>query len=254
MPIKNFRNYFSGLSGIELPIPKYQFPEKYQNSSRLTYYSSLFNSIEINRSFYKIPLHRTVERWALSVGEDFRFTFKLSKDITHIKNLIFEITQIENFLEAISHIGAKKGCILVQFPPRLSDENIFHFDELLRTMKIFPKLDGWRLAVEFRNKSWYHDAVYDILKTNDATLVIHDIPTSATPLANTSSQVVYVRFHGPTGNYRGSYTDAFLMEYAGYVTGWLTEGKIVYLYFNNTAGDAFNNLSTLNRYVLRVED
>ena len=60
---------------------------------------------------------------------------------------------------------------------------------------------------------------------------------------------IYVRFHGPTGNYRGSYSDDVLSEYAGYIMDWVDEGKIVYVYFNNTAGDAFNNLQTLNNLV-----
>ena len=57
---------------------------------------------------------------------------------------------------------------------------------------------------------------------------------------------MYVRFHGPTGNYRESYVDDFLYEYASYINEWIEEGKTVYVYFNNTMGDAFNNLKYLN--------
>src|SRR5688500_11363100 len=97
--------FFSGLSGIELPVPKYQFPSEYQTTSRLTYYSSFFNTIEINSSFYKIPMNRTVQRWASSVEQNFKFTFKLFGEITHVKNLNFDVFHIERFIHAINNVG-----------------------------------------------------------------------------------------------------------------------------------------------------
>lgn len=247
MPQQNIPHFFSGLSGLELPLAKYQFPLEYQKTSRLTYYSTFFNSIEINSSFYKIPMQATVARWASSVHENFKFTFKLFKEITHVKNLNFDTSLIERFMKTISFIGDKKGCLLVQFPPSLKNENIHQLDSLLKLIKMSDPNTSWNIAVEFRNKGWYNEDVYDILRSNNSALVIHDIPASATPLTNTSTDFIYVRFHGPTGNYRGSYTDAFLTEYAEYIKYWLTEGKKIYVYFNNTVGDAFSNLTTLNR-------
>jgi uncharacterized protein YecE (DUF72 family) len=116
---KNAISYFSGLSGLQLPIPKYLFPEPHQASSRLSYYATFFNSIEINSSFYKIPKTTTVARWAMQVPDDFRFTFKLFKDITHVKNLKFDPALVKQFIETISAVGDKKGCLLIQFPPSL---------------------------------------------------------------------------------------------------------------------------------------
>jgi len=246
---QNPPNFFSGLSGLELPIPKYKFPVEYQKASRLTYYATIFNSLEVNRSFYKIPLQRTVTKWASSVGEDFKFTFKLFKEITHQKNLKFDGFHIEQFMDAVAHTGAKKGCILVQFPPSLKNENIEQLDNLLRSIKNIDAENSWKVAVEFRNKGWYNDDVYNVLSTHHTSLVIHDIPASATPLMSYSSDVIYVRFHGPTGNYRGTYPDAFLNEYAEYIKDWLAERKTVYVYFNNTMGDAFQNLRTLKSFV-----
>jgi uncharacterized protein YecE (DUF72 family) len=60
---------------------------------------------------------------------------------------------------------------------------------------------------------------------------------------------MYLRFHGPGGNYRGSYSDDILSEYASYIMEWRAEGKTVFVYFNNTMGDAYNNLVTLNKFV-----
>jgi uncharacterized protein YecE (DUF72 family) len=247
---QNPPNFFSGLSGLALPIPKYKFPLEYQKTSHLTYYATMFNSLEVNRSFYKIPLQRTVTKWASSVSKDFKFTFKLFKDITHQKNLKFDSFHLEQFMEAVSHTDPKKGCILVQFPPSLKNENLQQLDNLLRSIKIIDRENTWKVAVEFRNKGWYNDDVYNVLDTHHASLVIHDIPASATPLIAFLSNVIYIRFHGPTGNYRGTYTDAFLNEYAEYIKTWLDEGKTVYVYFNNTIGDAFHNLRTLKRFVL----
>lgn len=243
-------NFFSGLSGIVLPIPKYQFPIEYQKTSRLTYYATFFNSIEVNNSFYRIPQKATLQRWNMSVAENFKFTFKLFKEITHVKNLDFDNNYIQQFIESINWIGDKKGCILVQFPPSLENQHIYQLEHILMSLENVCRLSPWSIAVEFRNSSWYNDDVYAVLNTYNATLVRHDIRKSATPLINLSAKNIYVRFHGPTGNYRGSYPDAFLQEYASYIKEWLSDEKIVYVYFNNTAGDAFNNLMTMNKFVL----
>lgn len=63
-----------------------------------------------------------------------------------------------------------------------------------------------------------------------------------------------LRFHGPDGNYRGTYTDDFLYENAGYIRDWISEGKQVYVYFNNTMGEAVSNLQSLNRYVMNADN
>jgi uncharacterized protein YecE (DUF72 family) len=103
--------------------------------------------------------------------------------------------------------------------------------------------------VEFRSKGWYNEEVYDLLNFFKYAVVIHDMPAAATPPDYAQSDIIYIRFHGPTGNYRGSYSDDFLAEYAEYIRGWLQDGRTVYVYFNNTAGDAFNNLVRLNSFV-----
>lgn len=239
--------FFSGLSGLQLDVPKYLYPESFKNSSRLTYYSSLFNSIEINSSFYKIPQQATVAKWTASVPSDFRFTFKLYKEITHSKAVSFNKNFLDQFLKAVGAVKEKSGCLLIQFPPGIGNEYLLKLDNLLRYIKEIQSLD-WKIAVEFRNKSWYNEETYYLLKLFDVCLVVHDIPKSATPLVNQETDFVYIRFHGPAGNYRDSYSEEFLNEYAGYVNEWLEEGKTVFMYFNNTMGDAFNNLKTLHRF------
>jgi len=140
--------------------------------------------------------------------------------------------------------------LLIQFPPSLGKENLDQLSKLLRCIKGEDTENVWNVAIEFRNKSWYHEHVYDLLDFYKTAIVIHDIPASTTPMINSKTGFVYIRFHGPTGNYRDSYSEDFLSEYAGYIKAWMEENKTVYVYFNNTMGEALNNLNTLNKLML----
>jgi uncharacterized protein YecE (DUF72 family) len=242
--------FYSGLSGLQLPVPKYLYPPQHQDSSRLTYYSTFFNSIEINSTFYKLPLPKTISKWTSLVHEDFKFTFKLWQEITHVKELAFKESDVESFFRVISPTANKKGCILIQFPPSLGKAHIMQLGVLLRCIQQFNVNNEWRIAVEFRNKSWYHQDVYELLQSFNAAIVIQDIPKSSTPMISHVSDFIYLRFHGPTGNYRESYSDDFLSEYSTYIREWMEEGKTVYVYFNNTMGDAFKNLQNLNQNMI----
>ena len=85
-------NWYCGTSGLVLPVPnKLAYPEEYRERSRLYYYSTLFNTLEVNSSFYKLPMKRTVERWSSDVSGNFKFTYKLSKEVTHCRDLLFDI-------------------------------------------------------------------------------------------------------------------------------------------------------------------
>jgi uncharacterized protein YecE (DUF72 family) len=240
--------FYAGLSGIQLPIPKYLYPPPFETSPRLTYYASLFNSIEINSSFYKLPRSVTVEKWLSQVPDNFAFTFKLWKQITHNPFLNFEPSDIKLFFDAIAPAHRKKGCILIQFPPSCGIENKIQLRHLLRCIKE-ANLHLWDIAIEFRNSSWYESEIFQLLDMHNTTLVIHDIPKSAPPLIDLSCDFVYIRFHGPTGNYRGSYANEFLSEYAMYVRDWLGDNKKMYIYFNNTIGDAYHNLRRLKQEI-----
>lgn len=239
--------FYSGLSGLQLPIPKYLFPPPYEFASRLTYYATLFNSIEFNSSFYKVPQSTTVAKWAESVPDHFKFTFKLWKEITHAKGFNFKEEDVAKYFQSVNSVQNKKGCLLIQLPPSFGYEYMGQLKNLLNYIREC-NTNNWRVAIEFRNKSWYNVITFNLLNVYKAALVIHDIPKSATPLINHQSEFIYVRFHGPTGNYRESYSEDFLKEYAEVVNEWLTEGKEVFVYFNNTMGDAISNLKALNEY------
>src|ERR1700712_5998440 len=104
MTINLGSGFYSGTSGLVLSIPKRSFPAGFENKSRLNYYASIFNSIEVNSSFYKVPMVTTVKKWADDVPPGFQFTFKLWKGITHNKTLVYDPDDIEHFIETINHI------------------------------------------------------------------------------------------------------------------------------------------------------
>ncbi|TSD63299.1 DUF72 domain-containing protein [Inquilinus sp. KBS0705] len=248
-PIK----FYSGTSGLVLPVPNKQlYPPEYQEKSRLCYYASLFNSIEVNSSFYKIPQAKTVNKWALDVPEGFKFTYKLWRDITHNKELQFNPADVDRFMQVINAAGDKKGSLLIQLPPGTGIATRMQLQKLLETIRQADVENSWDVAVEFRNKSWYADDIYRLLDDYNAVMVIQDMPKSITPIIDQEADFVYLRFHGPNGGYRGSYTDAFLYEYAQYIIDYIHDGKTVYAYFNNTMGDAINNLITLNDFIIQT--
>jgi uncharacterized protein YecE (DUF72 family) len=78
-------------------------------------------------------------------------------------------------------------------------------------------------------------------------LVFHDIAASRSPMHNQHSDLIYLRFHGPNGDYKGSYTNEFLQDHVEKINEWTSEGKDVYIYFNNTAGSALQNAQLLQK-------
>src|SRR5688572_22201298 len=137
---------YYGTSGIVVPGKKQDFPESYRDKSRLHFYSSYCNSIEINSSFYKIPLKSTFEKWSADVPDEFRFTVKLLRDITHAKNLNFEPEKITAFLKAAEGIGDKKGCLLVQFPGKINVDYYSQIEDIL--LRVKDQAKGWQIALE----------------------------------------------------------------------------------------------------------
>lgn len=235
---------------MALPVPnKTLYPKEFQSGSRLNYYSHLFNSIEINSSFYKIPMARTVANWAAEVPDNFRFTYKLWRDITHVKDLLFKDDDVHRFMQVINTVADKKGCLLVQFPPKLDLSAEKRVERLLVKIREADPNYEWKVFLEFRRMDWYKEDVHQMLDSYKAAFVLHDKAGSQSEFIEQDGNDVYLRFHGPGGNYRGSYSDDFLFEYSQYIRSWLTDGKCVYTYFNNTMGDAVKNLSVLNSFV-----
>jgi uncharacterized protein YecE (DUF72 family) len=246
----NKGEYYSGTSGLLLPVPNKEFfPEAFKTKSRLCYYGSLYNSIEINSSFYKVPMASTVARWATEVPDDFKFTFKLWREITHSKSLKFNLEAVDDFMRRISAVGDKKGCLLVQFPGSIRPVHLPLVERLLGSVRKSDPDVEWKVAVEFRHQSWYQQDTFDLMDRYGMALVLHDKLSEGGAVIENQTDFVYVRFHGPSGDYKGSYEKSFLYEYASYINEWLEEGKQVYTYFNNTIGNALKNMESLRSFL-----
>jgi uncharacterized protein YecE (DUF72 family) len=243
--------FFAGTSGLLLPVPnKAAFPEAYRNGTRLTYYGSLFNSIEINSSFYKIPRQKTLEHWTTETPDNFRFTLKLWRGITHETGLSFHQKDINAFMQAASGIGRKKGCLLVQLPPAAKVDNTPQLQTLLTQLRIRDPERTWPIAVEFRHPGWHTNKTRELLRHHGAGIVLQDMPASSSWHEPGEGNLVYLRYHGPAGDYKGGYDDARLARDAGNIQRWLSEKKTVYVYFNNTIGDALIDLQRLRERTL----
>jgi uncharacterized protein YecE (DUF72 family) len=245
---QNSKQFFFGTSGLVVPIPQSQYPTDFEGKSRLCYYSSLFNSLEVNSSFYKHPRPVTVEKWASETGDQFRFTFKIPNTISHAKELKFDPKEVGVFLSIMGKVGSKKGCLLIQLPPALTIDATPQLSNLLDVIKQNHIGQSWRIAVEFRHTSWYVKETVDLLGQHQACTVIHDLPKSKTPIP-IDEPFSYLRFHGEGGRYRGSYSRTELQPYAELIKKSLAAGQPVYCYFNNTMGDAFANAKTLEALV-----
>ena len=236
-----------GTSGIVVPGTKLTFPDEFQTGSRLHYYGSLFNTLEINSSFYKIPQAKTFAKWAIEVPNDFRFTVKCWRGITHAKQLNFSMADIDLFMTAIASLGEKAGCLLIQFPASIRFQHIQKVEKILARITEKNSNEQWKLAVELRHTSWYCDAAYTMFQKYSAAVVMHDMPGSVTPSEAPISNLIYRRFHGPTGNYNGSYSDDLIHSYAEEINNWRNTINNIYIYFNNTMGSALQNAQLLQK-------
>lgn len=241
---------YIGTSNGHLPGNKATFPHEYQSKPRLHYYSTLLNSIEVNSCFYKTPLRSTYEKWEKEVPEEFKFTLKLGKDITHAPDLKGDQNCMNHFLLAATGIRNKQGCLLIQFPGKISIEHFTQVEEILIYLRVLDPEQKWKKAIEFRNDSWYIGETTELLNEYNCTMVTHDFPKGKIASSITKANFEYWRFHGPTGNYRDSYSDQFLQEKAEMVKELTGSGKDVYVYFNNTAGNAFENARYLQSLLI----
>jgi uncharacterized protein YecE (DUF72 family) len=104
--------------------------------------------------------------------------------------------------------------------------------------------------MEFRSQGWYQEAIYALMRRYNVALCVHDMARKGSPLV-TTADFGYVRFHGTTGQYAGSYSDAQLREWAQRIRGPGPDLKAVYIYFNNDiGGHAVSNARTLTQLLM----
>lgn len=206
----------------------------------LDYYATCFSTVEINNSFYKLPTKKNLCRWTDTVTEDFIFSVKASRYITHMKKLKDPGQSLSGFIKVIDILGDRAGVVLFQLPPRWHKNT-----ERLKTfLSALPQ--HIRYAFEFRDPSWFDDAVYDMLAVHNAAFCIYDLKGNLSPRPVTTD-FVYVRLHGPSESaYQGSYSKRQLTYWAEKCRQWSDESKDIYCYFDNDQkGFAAKNALTL---------
>jgi uncharacterized protein YecE (DUF72 family) len=192
------------------------------------HYTTLFDTVELNNTFYRLPPPETVESWAAQAPPGFLYALKLGQFGSHRMKLRDAASWLPNHLDRAMRLGPALGPTLVQLPPRWK-RNAERLDEFLA---VAPKTMRW--AVELRDPSWVHDDVLSVLRRHDAALCIHDlVPDHPWEL---TTDWTYVRFHGPKAlekKYWGRYGARRLTPIAARLQRWLDEGHDVYAYFNN---------------------
>ncbi len=214
------------------------YPDSIDSGGMLEYYSRTFQTTEINNTFYQLPKKETLDQWRETVSDGFLFSVKASRYITHMKKLKDPASSIERFFTALTPLGDHLGPILFQLPPNWHC-NLDRLEQFLETLP-----DGYRYAFEFRDTSWFNDAVYELLGEYDAAFVIYELGDLESPVTITG-ELIYIRLHGPEVKYEGKYDRGTLEEWAQQLRNWRDEHE-VYLYFDNDQqGYAPMNAQTL---------
>ena len=204
------------------------YPQDLPAKRWFEHYATLFDTVEINNSFYRLPTEAAAEGWAAQAPPGFTYALKLGQFGSHRMKLKDAASWLPNHLDRVARLGASAGPTLVQLPPRWK-RNAERLDEFLA---VAPKTRRW--AVELREPSWLHEEVYDVLRRHGAALCIHDL-LAGHPWERTTDWT-YVRFHGPHAlehKYQGRYGPDGLYWMSERLAEWLAEGCDVYAYFNN---------------------
>ncbi len=216
------------------------YPQGLPRTKWLEFYNQHFSTVELNSSFYHMPSEKAFTTWRQKSSDNFVYAVKVSRLITHLKRLRNIAEPLENFLQRAQILGAKLGPLLYQLPPnmRRNDAVLEDFLNLLP-----PQLCH---VFEFRNESWFDEAVFDLLRKHNAGFCIYDAPGFTTPLVATAS-FAYLRFHGSEYLYGSCYSDPELKEWAKRI-GQLGQGLTsIYIYFNNdTEAFAVKNAKRLS--------
>lgn len=165
-----------GTSGYNYPEWKGSFyPQTMSAARMLPYYARQLSSVEINYTFYRMPNEKTIEGWIQATPENFRFTLKAPRRITHDARLKDCAQSVQHFVEIAGRLGPRLGALLFQLPPGFR-KDLPVLDAFLDTLP-----DGTRGAFEFRHGSWLDDEVYARLRAKNLALCVADSENFWTP-------------------------------------------------------------------------
>jgi uncharacterized protein YecE (DUF72 family) len=193
------------------------------------HYAHVFDTVEINNSFYRWPEAATFERWCQQAPPRFVYAVKASRFLTHMKKLKDPVEPVARTFDHAGHLGRHLGPVLYQLPPRWG-VNLDRFRGFLASLP-----PGRQHAVEFREPTWYSDTVFDLLRAYRVALCLHDMHGSASGRL-VVGPFIYVRFHFGTQRYGGRYEDDRLDDWASWLAGQARDGLPVFAYFNNDVG------------------
>jgi uncharacterized protein YecE (DUF72 family) len=225
-------NVFLGTSGWSYKEWEGPFYEK-SEKRKLRAYSHVFKTVEIDSTFYRVPSKGTVMGWLKYSPQDFVFTAKLPKTVTHdgMLGLKSDVAkELEGFLEVMRplQLGGKLGCLLIQLPPKydFNPENLEGFFGLLDPM--------FRYAVEFRHLSWMRDETWSLLRKHDVAYAVVDEPLLP-PEVHLTTDFSYFRWHGKGKNpwFDYHYSKEELEPWVPKLKETACQVKKVYGYFNN---------------------
>ena len=194
----------------------------------LEHYATLFDTVEVNSTFYRLPNRDAVAAWVEQTPDDFVFAIKASRYLTHVKRLRALGACIRRFAERIEPLAstAKMGPLLWQLP-----ENFHRDDERLESA-LAELPDRWRHCFEFRHPSWFAPEVMALLRRNRAALVIGDHPERRFQRLERTTDWTYVRLHYGARGRRGNYSRTELEAWKRRLAAWRRDTE-VFVYANN---------------------
>jgi len=217
------------------------YPRGLKQSEWIGYYAEHLRSVEINATFYRLPQEKMLRGWFERTPEDFLFSVKAWRGLTHYKRLGDCAGSLKLFLARLLPLKEKCGPILFQLPPRFGCDA----PRLEAFLTLLPQ--ERRFAFEFRDPSWHDDTVYELLELHGAAFCPFELGRQRGPRVATAD-FVYVRLHGRKGRYRGRYGKAALADWGTWLSAQKAEGRDVYVYFDNTDEQDFalRNAQALN--------
>lgn len=210
-------------------------------------YASRFNAVEINSSFYRDHKVTTYQAWRDSVPENFCFSVKLSREITHMQRLQRGEKRLRETLVPILYLNQKMGCLLVQTPPSLH-YNRGHAHDFLEELR-----DSYQgpVAMETRHITWCKPEVDELFRQFLVSRVIADPDPykkayELMACGEEFNNTVYYRLHGSPEVYKSNYEPERLLYYAQEIQSHVGEGRKVWCVFDNTTyGFAMENAALL---------
>ncbi|MEL7832432.1 DUF72 domain-containing protein [Fodinibius sp. Rm-B-1B1-1] len=215
------------------------YPDGLPQNDYLAYYSSQFDTVEVNATYYNVPSVSTVERWKGKTERDFQFSVKGHRRITHYNKMKDVDEHLNTFLSRVRRLGDSLKTVNWQFPPSFKKDT----ERLKQFLDKLP--DDQQFAFEFRHISWLDEEVYELLSYKNAAIVWQsagEFPDDCTPTAD----FIYIRFHGLTG-YRYSYQKPDLEPWADIVQRQLDESRDAQVYFNNPGGNAIESAQMMRK-------